>query len=124
MKYGFTWAYLDVLQLLQRLITERRHSMDSMMSEGPRLLEAHPGEEGEQAKVKLSTLQQKWEALQLEAEQRSTTFTGNATRSLDKAYCIIQIFLTDGNSQWTFCFLIGGRIWSSFYPGPSFSRKE
>ncbi|XP_070768007.1 microtubule-actin cross-linking factor 1, isoforms 6/7 [Enoplosus armatus] len=44
--------------------------MDSMMLEGPRLVEAHPGEEGEQAKVKLSTLKQKWESLQLEAEQR------------------------------------------------------
>ena len=44
--------------------------MDTMMLEGPRLVEAHPGEEGEQEKVKLSTLRQKWEALQLEAEQR------------------------------------------------------
>lgn len=77
--------------------------MDSMMLEGPRLVEAHPGEEGEQAKVKLSTLKQKWEALQLEAEQRSATFTGKVTHSLGKADCMMQILLTDGNSQWTFC---------------------
>ncbi|XP_073341525.1 microtubule-actin cross-linking factor 1, isoforms 6/7 [Pagrus major] len=56
--------------LLQRLLTDRRRSMNSMMLEGPRLVEAHPGEEGEQAEVKLSTLKQKWEALQREAEQR------------------------------------------------------
>lgn len=84
MTYGFTSACSVVLQLLQRLLTDRRRSMGSMMLEGPRLAEAHPGEEGEQAKVKLSTLQQKWEALQLEAEQRSAAFTGSATRSLDK----------------------------------------
>ncbi|KAM7382515.1 hypothetical protein PAMP_002242 [Pampus punctatissimus] len=63
-------AQLQEQKLLQRLLTDRRHSMDTMMLEGPRLVEAHPGEEGEQAKVKLSTLKQKWEALKLEAEQR------------------------------------------------------
>uniref|UniRef100_A0A3Q1GGQ9 Uncharacterized protein n=1 Tax=Acanthochromis polyacanthus TaxID=80966 RepID=A0A3Q1GGQ9_9TELE len=67
-------AQLQEQKLLQRLLTDRRRSMDSMMLEGPRLVEAHPGEEGEQAKVKLSTLKQKWEALQLEAEQRSASF--------------------------------------------------
>lgn len=45
------------------------------------MLEAHPGEEGEQTKVKLSTLEQKWETLQKAAEQRSTTFTGHSQRS-------------------------------------------
>lgn len=44
--------------------------MDCMMSDGPQLMEAHAGEEGEEAKVKLSILNQKWEALQQEAEQR------------------------------------------------------
>ncbi|XP_060907151.1 microtubule-actin cross-linking factor 1, isoforms 6/7 isoform X1 [Labrus mixtus] len=63
-------AQLQEQKLLQRLLTDRRRSMDCMMLEGPRLVEAHPGEEGEQTKVKLSALQQKWEALQLEAEQR------------------------------------------------------
>jgi len=56
-----------------------------MMLNGPRLVEAHPGEEREQAKVKLSTLKQKWEALQLEAEKRSASFTGNVTLSSAKA---------------------------------------
>ncbi|KAG7240593.1 hypothetical protein INR49_026648 [Caranx melampygus] len=63
-------AQLQEQKLLQRLLTDRRNSMNSMMLEGPRLVEGHPGEEGEQAKVKLSTLKQKWESLQLEAEQR------------------------------------------------------
>nr|XP_046254861.1 microtubule-actin cross-linking factor 1 [Scatophagus argus]XP_046254862.1 microtubule-actin cross-linking factor 1 [Scatophagus argus] len=63
-------AQLQEQKLLQRLLTDRRRSMDSMMLEGPRLVEAHPGQEGEQAKVKLSTLKQKWEVLQLEAEER------------------------------------------------------
>ncbi|XP_047454040.1 microtubule-actin cross-linking factor 1 isoform X2 [Mugil cephalus] len=66
-------AQLQEQKLLLRLLTDRRRSMDSMMLEGPRLVEAHPGEEGEQAKVKLSALKQKWEALQLEAEQRRTS---------------------------------------------------
>ena len=78
-KYDLTWECFVVLQLLQRLLADRRRSMDTMMLEGPRLVEAHPGEEGEQAKVKLSTLKQKWEALQLEAEQRSASFIGKAT---------------------------------------------
>lgn len=77
--------------------------MDSLFYEGPRLLEAHPGQEGEQEKVKLSTLKQKWDALQLGAEQRSATFTGNATLTFGMAYCMIQFLLTDGNNQWAFC---------------------
>lgn len=48
--------------------------MDSMMLEGPRLVEAHPGEEGETADAKLSTLKQRWEALQQEAEKRLALF--------------------------------------------------
>uniref|UniRef100_A0A3Q3IID8 Uncharacterized protein n=1 Tax=Monopterus albus TaxID=43700 RepID=A0A3Q3IID8_MONAL len=64
-------AQLQEQKLLQRLLKDRRHCMDAMMSEGPCLVETHPGEEGEQAKVKFSMLKQKWEALQLEAEQRS-----------------------------------------------------
>ncbi|KAM6909709.1 microtubule-actin cross-linking factor 1, isoforms 6/7 [Xenentodon cancila] len=63
-------AQLQEQKLLLRLLTDRRRSMDSMMLEGPQLVEAHPGEEGERAKVKLSTLTQKWEALKLEAEKR------------------------------------------------------
>ncbi|XP_030013450.1 uncharacterized protein LOC115435284 [Sphaeramia orbicularis] len=50
---------------------DRRRSMDAMMLEGPRLVEAHPGQEGEQVKARLCTLECKWRTLQLEAEQRS-----------------------------------------------------
>ncbi|XP_068179682.1 microtubule-actin cross-linking factor 1, isoforms 6/7 [Antennarius striatus] len=63
-------AQLQEQKLLQRLLTDRTHSMDSMILEGTQLVEAYPGDEGEQAKDKLSTLKQKWEALQLQAEQR------------------------------------------------------
>lgn len=49
--------------------------MDAMMLEGPRLVETHPGAEGEQTKVKLAHLKEKWETLQLEAERRSVTLT-------------------------------------------------
>lgn len=35
------------------------------------------GEEEKQMKLKLSTLKQKWEALQLDAEERSVAFPGN-----------------------------------------------
>lgn len=77
--------------------------MDSMMLKGPCLVESQPVEEGEQAKVKLSTLKHKWETLQLEAEQRSATFTGNGT-----APCMIQLLLTNGNNHWTFC-VVGRR---------------
>ena len=45
--------------------------MEFTLTEGPGLVEAHPGDEWEEAKVKLFTLKQKWEALLLEAEQRS-----------------------------------------------------
>lgn len=40
------------------------------MLKGPCLVECQGGEEADQAKVKFSTLKQKWETLQLEAEQR------------------------------------------------------
>eukprot|EP00066_Takifugu_rubripes_P014443 XP_011603709.1 PREDICTED: dystonin-like [Takifugu rubripes] len=57
------------LQEQKRLLTDRRRSMDTIMLDGPQ--PAVDGEEeGEQTKLKLSTLKQKWEALQLDAEQR------------------------------------------------------
>lgn len=65
-----------LLQLLQRLLTDRRRSMDTIMLDGPQPAVAG-AEEGEQTKLKLSTLKQKWEALQLDAEQRSVAFPGN-----------------------------------------------
>lgn len=55
---------------MQRLLSDRRRSMNNIMLEGPRLVEAHPGEEGEQAYARLCSLEQKWKTLVLEAEQR------------------------------------------------------
>ncbi|XP_077431947.1 microtubule-actin cross-linking factor 1, isoforms 6/7 isoform X1 [Vanacampus margaritifer] len=63
-------AQLQEQRLLQRLLTDRRKSMHTMMLEGPRLVEAHPGEMGEQARVKISALKQKWESIQWQADQR------------------------------------------------------
>ncbi|XP_075952559.1 microtubule-actin cross-linking factor 1, isoforms 6/7 [Anarhichas minor] len=87
-------AQLQEQKLLQRLLTDRRRSMNSMMSEGPRLVEAHPGEEGEQEKVKLTALKQKWEALQLGAEKRRA--------SLELILPRAQLFQegVDGLQQW------------------------
>lgn len=50
--------------------------MDTIMLDGPQPAVAG-AEEGEQTKLKLSTLKQKWETLQLDAEQRSVAFPGN-----------------------------------------------
>lgn len=80
-----------LLQLLQRLLADRQRSMDTMMLEGPQLAEARQGEEGEQAKVKLSTLKQKWGSLQLEAEQRSAT----STVTLILGQCMTYIYFTN-----------------------------
>uniref|UniRef100_A0A3B4AWE4 Uncharacterized protein n=1 Tax=Periophthalmus magnuspinnatus TaxID=409849 RepID=A0A3B4AWE4_9GOBI len=63
-------AQLQEQKLLQRLLSDRRRSMDSMMLEGPRLVEAHPGEEGEDAYTRLCSLEEKWKSLLQEAEQR------------------------------------------------------
>ncbi|CAB1333619.1 unnamed protein product [Coregonus sp. 'balchen'] len=49
---------------------DRRRSMETMMLEGPHMAEAFPGEEGEQARVQLSTLRHKWEALLVDAVNR------------------------------------------------------
>lgn len=48
--------------------------MDTIMLDGPHLAD-DGGVEGEETKLKLSTLKQKWEALQLDAEQRSVVFS-------------------------------------------------
>uniref|UniRef100_A0A8C5EIR4 Uncharacterized protein n=1 Tax=Gouania willdenowi TaxID=441366 RepID=A0A8C5EIR4_GOUWI len=63
-------AQLQEQKLLLRLLTDRRRSIDSIMSEGPRLIDA-TSDGGVQAKIKLSDLQQKWSSLQKEAKQRS-----------------------------------------------------
>ncbi|XP_061632171.1 microtubule-actin cross-linking factor 1, isoforms 6/7 isoform X2 [Phyllopteryx taeniolatus] len=74
-------AQLQEQRLLQRLLTDRRKSMHTMMLEGPRLVEAHPGEEGEQARIKLCALKQKWESIQREAEQRRDSLEGILPRA-------------------------------------------
>lgn len=89
--------------------------MDSMMLEGPRLVEAHPGEEGEMAEVKLSTLKQKWEALQREAEQRSAFFFF--------FNCIWPALVYDSIPTGIYL-MTGEPVWSSFCPWPSSSRME
>ncbi|KAG7262986.1 hypothetical protein CRUP_012985 [Coryphaenoides rupestris] len=66
-------AQLQEQKLLMRLLADRRKSMEFTISEGPVLVEAHPGDEREEAKVKLSTLRQKWEALLQQAEQRKSS---------------------------------------------------
>lgn len=60
-----------LLQLLQRLLEDRKPSMLTMMSEGPLLAEAIEGEEGEKTRQKLSDLQLKWDALRQTADNRS-----------------------------------------------------
>lgn len=50
--------------------------MDTIMLDGPQPLDGS-GEEEEQTKLKLSSLKQKWEALQFAAEQRSVACLGN-----------------------------------------------
>lgn len=60
-----------LLQLLQRLLEDRKPSMETMMSEGPLLAEGIEGEEGEKTRQKLSDLQLKWDALRQSAENRS-----------------------------------------------------
>ncbi|XP_055759152.1 microtubule-actin cross-linking factor 1, isoforms 6/7 [Salvelinus fontinalis] len=63
-------AQLQEQKLLQRLLEDRRHSMETMMLEGPHVAEAFPGEEVEQARVQLSMLRHKWEALLVDAVNR------------------------------------------------------
>ncbi|KAM6967612.1 microtubule-actin cross-linking factor 1, isoforms 6/7 [Aplochiton taeniatus] len=63
-------AQLQEQKLLQRLLEDRRRSMETMIQEGPGLADTYPGEEGLQASAKICTLRQKWEALLMEAEKR------------------------------------------------------
>ncbi|XP_028835491.1 microtubule-actin cross-linking factor 1, isoforms 1/2/3/5 isoform X2 [Denticeps clupeoides] len=63
-------AQLQEQKLLQRLLEDRKLSMETMMLEGPHLSEALEEGEKEQTRLKLSTLKRKWQALQLVAEKR------------------------------------------------------
>jgi len=64
-----------VLQLLQRLLDDRRPSIETMMQEGPRLAEGLQGNDSETTKVQLSQLKLKWEALLEGANSRSVWST-------------------------------------------------
>ncbi|XP_026857479.2 microtubule-actin cross-linking factor 1, isoforms 1/2/3/5 [Electrophorus electricus] len=63
-------AQLQEQKLLQRLLEDRRSSMETMMQEGPHLLEQLQGEDRESAKLQLPHLRNKWEALLLGADRR------------------------------------------------------
>ncbi|XDV39723.1 hypothetical protein PO909_008917 [Leuciscus waleckii] len=56
-------AQLQEQKLLQRLLEDRRPSMETMMQEGPHLAEGLQGNDSETTKVQLSQLKLKWEAL-------------------------------------------------------------
>ncbi|KAI4904060.1 hypothetical protein NFI96_033881 [Prochilodus magdalenae] len=63
-------AQLQEQKLLQRLLEERRPSMETMMQEGPRLVEGLQGKEREETKLQISQLKLRWEALHLGADSR------------------------------------------------------
>lgn len=59
-----------VLQLLERLLEDRRPSMATMMQEGPHLAEGLQGDESEKNKLQLAQLKLKWKALIQAANSR------------------------------------------------------
>ncbi|KAF4087940.1 hypothetical protein AMELA_G00077310 [Ameiurus melas] len=63
-------AQLQEQKLLQRLLEDRRSSMETMMQEGPHLADELQEEEREKAKLQLPQLKLKWEALLLGANSR------------------------------------------------------
>ncbi|XP_056114056.1 microtubule-actin cross-linking factor 1, isoforms 6/7 isoform X1 [Rhinichthys klamathensis goyatoka] len=56
-------AQLQEQKLLQRLLEDRRPSIETMIQEGPHLAEGLQGNDSETTKVQLSQLKLKWEAL-------------------------------------------------------------
>ncbi|XP_051999453.1 microtubule-actin cross-linking factor 1, isoforms 6/7 [Xyrauchen texanus] len=58
------------LTLLQRLLEDRRSSIETMMQEGPHLADGLQGEDSEKAKLKLAQLKLMWEALVQGANSR------------------------------------------------------
>ncbi|KAI1885515.1 hypothetical protein AGOR_G00204550 [Albula goreensis] len=63
-------AQLQEQKLLQRLLGDRRRSVESMVQEGPLFVEAFQGLDREQTMCQISNLKSRWEALLLEAESR------------------------------------------------------
>ncbi|XP_016375038.1 dystonin-like [Sinocyclocheilus rhinocerous] len=66
-------AQLQEQKLLQRLLEDRRPSMETMMQEGPHLAEGLQGNDSEKTKVQLAQLELKWEALLQGANSRHRT---------------------------------------------------
>lgn len=68
--------------------------MDIIMLDGAQPVDVD-GEEGEQTNLKLSTLKQKWEALQLDAEQRSVAFPDSYLPLFSEILDTMQILAKD-----------------------------
>ncbi|XP_065102531.2 microtubule-actin cross-linking factor 1, isoforms 6/7 isoform X2 [Paramisgurnus dabryanus] len=87
-------AQLQEQKLLQRLLEDRRPSMETMMQEGPHLATELQGDDGEKAKLQLAQLKLKWEALIQAANSRY--------KILEVILPSAQIFQerTDGLQQW------------------------
>ncbi|XP_036395464.1 microtubule-actin cross-linking factor 1 [Megalops cyprinoides] len=90
-------AQLQEQKLLQRLLEDRRASVESMVEEGPLFAEAHEGIDREHTICQISSLRQRWEALLLDAEIRH--------RSLEEILPRAQRFqeVSDCLQQWLIC---------------------
>ncbi|XP_016342581.1 microtubule-actin cross-linking factor 1, isoforms 1/2/3/5-like [Sinocyclocheilus anshuiensis] len=87
-------AQLQEQKFLQRLLEDRRPSMETMMQEGPHLAEGLQGNDSEKTKVQLAQLELKWEALLQGANSRHRTLVDILPRA--------QLFQerTDRLQQW------------------------
>ncbi|XP_026140571.1 microtubule-actin cross-linking factor 1, isoforms 1/2/3/5-like isoform X2 [Carassius auratus] len=87
-------AQLQEQKLLQRLVEDRRASMETMMQEGPHLAEQLQENDSEKPKVQLAQLKLKWEALLQGANSRHRTLEDILPRA--------QLFqeMTDRLQQW------------------------
>ncbi|XP_035274036.1 microtubule-actin cross-linking factor 1 [Anguilla anguilla] len=90
-------AQLQEQKLLQRLLGDRRPSVESMVQEGPLFAEAFQGMDREQAARQISHLRQRWEALVLDAESRHRALE----KILPRAQCFQES--TDSFQQWLIC---------------------
>ncbi|XP_051574276.1 microtubule-actin cross-linking factor 1, isoforms 6/7 [Myxocyprinus asiaticus] len=87
-------AQLQEQKLLQRLLEDRRPSMETMMQEGPNLADGLQEDDSEKTKLKLAQLKLKWEALVQGANSRHTI--------LEVILPVAQLFQerTDSLQQW------------------------
>ncbi|KAJ8411591.1 hypothetical protein AAFF_G00163990 [Aldrovandia affinis] len=90
-------AQLQEQKLLQRLLVDRRTSVESMVQEGPLFAESFQGTDREQTMCQISNLRRRWEALLLDAETRH--------RGLEDILPRAQHFQesTDSFQQWLIC---------------------